>query len=88
MTTTVRLPRILSQTVGGEVRQEVEGGGSLLEVLERLFAREPGLRNHLLDDQGAIRTHVLIFVDGERAGLDTAVADRSQVQVLQAVSGG
>ena len=88
MTATVRLPRVLTQTVRGGVRQEVTGGMPLREVLEALFEREPGLRNHLLDDEGAIRTHVLIFVDGEQAGLDTPVGDTGEIQVLQAVSGG
>ena len=88
MTATVRLPRVLTQAVSGGVRQEIEGGGSLREALDRLFVSEPGLRNHLLDEHGAIRTHVLIFVDGERAALDTVVGDQSQIQVLQAVSGG
>ena len=59
MTATVRLPRILTQAVSGGVRQEIDGGGSLREALDRLFVSEPGLRNHLLNDQGAIRTHVL-----------------------------
>jgi hypothetical protein len=57
-------------------------------VLESLFAEEPGLRNHLLDDAGAIRPHVLIFVDAMKADLATPVGPGSQVQVLQAVSGG
>jgi hypothetical protein len=57
-------------------------------VLENLFAEEPGLRNHLLDDAGGIRPHVLIFVDAMRADLATPVGPGSQVQVLQAVSGG
>ena len=88
MSATVRLPRLLTQTVGGGIRQEVTGGRALGEVLELLFEREPGLRNHLLDEEGSIRTHVLIFVDGEQAELDTMVGESGEIQVLQAVSGG
>ncbi len=88
MSATVRLPRILTQTVAGGIRQEVIGGRALGEVLGLLFEREPGLRNHLVDEEGRIRTHVLIFVDGEQATLDTPVGESGAIQVLQAVSGG
>lgn len=87
MTATVRLPRILTQSVTTGLRHEVEGQ-SLGEVLDSLFAGEPGLRNHLLDESGRIRPHVLIFVDAVRADLDTPVAAHAEIQVLQAVSGG
>jgi sulfur carrier protein ThiS len=78
MTVTVKLPRVLTHAVTTGARHEAEGA-TLGEVLESLFSDEPGLRNHLLDEDGTIRPHVLIFVDSARA---------DQVQVLQAVSGG
>lgn len=87
MTVKVRLPRILTQAVGTGLRHEVTEG-DVGEVLERLFETEPGLRNHLIDEDGRIRTHVLVFVDGERADLRTPVPDGGDMQVLQAVSGG
>ncbi len=87
MTATVRLPRILTHSVKTGLRHEVEGQ-TLGEVLDSLFAGEPGLKNHLLDESGRIRPHVLIFVDSARAGLDTPVGADAEVQVLQAVSGG
>jgi hypothetical protein len=87
MTVTVKLPRVLTHAVTTGARHQAEGA-TLAEVLENLFAEEPGLRNHLLDESGAIRPHVLIFVDSSRAELATPVGPGSQVQVLQAVSGG
>jgi molybdopterin converting factor small subunit len=87
MSVTVKLPRVLTHAVTTGSRHEAEGE-TLGEVLEDLFRDEPGLRNHLLDETGAIRPHVLIFVDSMRADLDTPVGRGSQVQVLQAVSGG
>jgi molybdopterin converting factor small subunit len=87
MTVTVKLPRVLTHAVTTGARHEAKGE-TLGEVLESLFADEPGLRNHLLDETGAIRPHVLIFVDSARADLATPVSPGSQVQVLQAVSGG
>ena len=87
MTVTVRLPRILAQAVTNGPRLQAEGE-TLGEVLDSLFSQEPGLRNHLVDERGRIRPHVLIFVDAARADLETPVGAGSEVQVLQAVSGG
>lgn len=84
---TIRLPRLLDEATRGGLRQDL-APGSLAIALGGLFASEPALRHHLLDEDGAIRPHVLIFVDGRRADLTTAVADGSEVIVLQAVSGG
>ena len=42
----------------------------------------------MLDDQGAIRRHVAIFVAGERRGLAHAVTAGDHIYVLQALSGG
>jgi molybdopterin converting factor small subunit len=87
VTATIRLPRVLTETAGGRPRHEV-AGSTVGEVLESLFAEEPGLRNHLLDEKGRIRPHVLMFVDADRADIETPVGADSEVQVLQAVSGG
>ena len=67
-------------------------GGTLRAVLESVFARHEALRGYLLDDQGALRKHVTVFVDGrrvaDREGLTDPVAESSEVYVLQALSGG
>jgi molybdopterin converting factor small subunit len=87
MSITVRIPRVLSQAVTSGLRHQAEGE-TLGAVLDDLFIREPGLENHLLDEDRKIRPHVLIFVDAARADLETPVGPSSEVQVLQAVSGG
>jgi hypothetical protein len=87
VTARVRLPRVLTETAGSKQRHEVDGD-TLGEVFTNLFAAEPGLRNHLLDEEGRIRPHVLVFVDAARADLYTLVGANAEVQVLQAVSGG
>jgi hypothetical protein len=87
MTVEVRLPRVLTQAVKTGLRHEVTGE-DVDQVLRHLFEAEPGLRNHLIDESGQIRTHVLVFVNGERADLTTPVPTGASVQVLQAVSGG
>jgi len=67
-------------------------GTRLDEVLSGVFARFPNLRGYVLDEHGAVRHHVAVFVDG------TAIADkrhpaqpvneRSEIYVMQALSGG
>ena len=67
-------------------------GATVREVLERVFADNPRLRGYVLDDQGALRRHMIVFVDGnqvtDRDGLSDAVAATSEVYVMQALSGG
>ncbi len=67
-------------------------GGSVRSVLEAVFATNAQLRGYLLDDQGALRSHVSIFVDScrvcDRTGLSDPVGDTSEVYVMQALSGG
>ena len=67
-------------------------GGSVREVLDEVFARNPSVRSYVLDDQGRLRRHVVVFVDGkqvdDRAGLSDRVEERTEVFVMQALSGG
>jgi sulfur-carrier protein len=70
---------------------EVEGE-TVDDVLREAFHLSPVLRSYLLDDQGRLRRHVAIFVDGRRI-TDTGtfadpVAAASEVYVVQALSGG
>lgn len=67
-------------------------GATLREVLEAVFQQIPAARGYLLDDQGGLRKHMTIFIDGrqvsDRRGLSDAVADDSSIHVIQALSGG
>lgn len=62
------------------------------EALEAAFASSPRLRGYLLDDQGALRKHVVVFVGGEavkdRVHLSDEVSQEAEIAVLQALSGG
>lgn len=68
------------------------GGATVREALQAVFAATPGLRGYVLDDQGAVRTHVVIFLDGaairDRRGLSDPVRTDSEIFVMQALSGG
>lgn len=84
---TLRLPRVLADVANVQVSQDV-GGESVSEALDSLFEREPGLRNHILDNSGAIRPHVSVFVDGSQADLAGPLGESSEIRILHAVSGG
>lgn len=58
-------------------------------ALRRIFDQNPRLRDYIVDEQGALRKHVVIFVDGRRTrALGERVSSTSQIHVLQALSGG
>ncbi|MFD2270143.1 MoaD/ThiS family protein [Undibacterium arcticum] len=65
---------------------------TLRPALEAAFAVNPRLRGYVLDEQGHLRPHVAIFIDGlrvrDRVTLDDALRPDSSVHVLQALSGG
>ena len=65
---------------------------TLHEALEAAFARNPRLRGYVLDDQGELRQHVVVFIDGLRCNDRKRQSDPlhpdSSIHVLQALSGG
>lgn len=67
-------------------------GATVAEVLAAVFADNPRLETYVLDDQGALRKHMMIFVDGkqlaDRVRLTDAVGPSSEIYVMQALSGG
>lgn len=85
---TVLLPRSLVALFAGlERRQEVEGA-TVVEVIDALEARTPGLRDRLVEEGPRLRRHINVFVDGRPADLETAVPAGGTVHVIPAVSGG
>ncbi len=71
--------------------QDVQAG-TLRQVLDRAMPSDGPLRGYVLDDQGALRKHVTVFVGPDavvdRRGLTDAVPDGAEVWVMQALSGG
>ena len=67
-------------------------GSSVREVLEAAFARYPRLRGYVVDEHGALRHHMVVFVNGQsapdRKGLGDPVGEADEVVVMQALSGG
>jgi len=67
-------------------------GTTVAAALDAVFADAPRLRGYVLDDQGALRRHVTVYVGeravGDRRGLSDPVAPADAIYVLQALSGG
>ena len=67
-------------------------GATVAQALEAVFAEAPQVREYVLDEQGHVRKHVAIYVDGQRVAdrerLTDAIAPHSEIYVLQALSGG
>jgi molybdopterin synthase sulfur carrier subunit len=70
----------------------VVDGRTVREALEGAFSLYPGVRGYVVDERGALRFHMVIFVDGvpvsDRSGLGDALSESSEVYVMQALSGG
>jgi sulfur-carrier protein len=85
---TVILPRSLVALFPGAERRCEVPGATVAEVIAGLDVRTPGMAERLLAAGPAIREHLNVFVDGERADLGTPVAGDAVVHVIPAVSGG
>ena len=95
MQVVVYVPASLRQFSGGAGKLRVEPADpTLAGVFRQLHASCPGVVERALDEQGNLREHVNVFVDGHsiragsKRGLQTPVAAGTEVWILPAVSGG
>ena len=67
-------------------------GTTVKEVLDYIFNDIPRLRGYVVNERGAVRKHMTIFLDGElitdRRTLSDPVKENSEIFVMQALSGG
>jgi molybdopterin converting factor small subunit len=85
----VRIPGLLRSYTKGVDTVEVAAAATLAEVLGALDARFPGLRFRIVDEQGAIRPHIKLFVDGVLArNLSVPMATATDLMIVGALSGG
>lgn len=67
-------------------------GFTVRDALDAVFAKRPPLRGYVLDDQGAVRRHVVIYINGEvlrdRTRLSDTVGAQDEIYVFQALTGG
>ena len=87
---TVRFTQNIQRHVACPTREAP--GSTLRAVLDNYFRGNERARGYVLDEQGRIRQHMVVFIDGElvrdRDGLSDLVEMNSAVDVIQALSGG
>jgi len=83
----VRLRAPLSELAGGNRELELEGT-TVADVLKALEREHPGTRGWILDERGAIREHINVFVNKEYGREDTSVTPSDRLHVIPAISGG
>ena len=83
----VTLSAPLRNRAGGTARHDLPGG-TVGEVLRELERRYPPVTGWILDEQGRVRPHVNVFVNGERMREDAPLAPDDTIHVLPSISGG
>jgi sulfur-carrier protein len=82
------LPSTLQPLFAGLPRHLEIDATTVEEALDRLEDRWPGFRDRLCEPGPALRRHIHVYVDRERATLETPLEARSRVDVIAAISGG
>ncbi|HEY0387918.1 MAG TPA: MoaD/ThiS family protein [Gaiellales bacterium] len=85
---TVHLPATLPSMYTDLPRTVDVDASTVDEAISRLETRWPGLRDRLCESGPALRPHINVYVDRERAALDTPIGDTTRVDVIAAISGG
>jgi molybdopterin synthase sulfur carrier subunit len=89
MAVVVHLPGPLTAFAGGQSRVSLAAPRTVGEALQALPA---GVRDRVLDEQGRVRPHVNVFVEGDSirdtGGLETPLAAGAELHIIAAVSGG
>jgi sulfur-carrier protein len=84
----LHLPTTLPPLFPGLPRRLDVEGATVAEAIERLEERWPGMRDRLCEPGPVLRRHINVYVDRERAELDTPLGAASRVDVIAAISGG
>lgn len=84
----VRIPSPL-RSYTGDAADVTADGGTVGEVLDDLDRRYPGIRFRMVDEQGNLRDHMTVWLDGERCRDLSAPLDAvDELVLMQALSGG
>ena len=84
----LHLPSTLPSLFAGLPRRLEIDAATVDEALDRLEEQWPGLRDRLCEPGPALRTHIHVYVDRQRADLVTEIGSHSRVDVISAISGG
>ena len=91
MSSQIKIPSPLRRFTDGQSSVSVEGT-TVSEVLQNIFNQYPEIRGHLLDENGAIRNFVNIYVNGidvrEQDNLGTPVSPGTDIRIIPAIAGG
>jgi len=90
---TFNVAGFLTDFTGGQSQIVVDAtAGTVGEALTVLWEQHVGLRDRVVNEQGALRPHVNIFLNDENVRrkemLDTALRENSEITILPSVSGG
>ena len=92
----VHIPSALRRWTGGrdviELELALDMRMTAAQVIEAVARENPGLGDRVLDEQGELRRHVNIFIDGENArflgGLSAQIGPDSEMWIHPSLSGG
>ena len=84
----VHLPGTLPPLFNGLPRRLEVDAATVDEAIAWMDERWPGLRDRLCAEGPELRPHIPVYVDRERAGLETPLAADSRIDVIAAISGG
>lgn len=88
---TIRIPGPLRRVTNGEQQVEVEAS-SVLETIDLLDSRYPGIKERLCDEAGDLRYFVNVYLNGEDVrflqGMETATKSGDELSIVPAVAGG
>ncbi len=93
MPVTVRIPSYLAAFAGDNNVLTVDcAPATVRDLLSALWQLHPALQDRIVDEQGQVRRHINIFVDGEAIrhtnGPETSLPANAEVMIVPAVSGG
>lgn len=84
----VRIPTPLRSYTAGEANVTAEGA-TVRELLADLDRQFPGITFRVVDEQGRLRQHMVVFLGQDRCRqLDTSLDGIDEVVLMQALSGG
>ena len=84
----LHLPSTLTPLFAGLPRRVDVDAATVRQAIEDLDRQWPGLRDRLCEPGPLIRGHIHVYVDRERATLETPLEPRSRVDIIAAISGG
>jgi molybdopterin synthase sulfur carrier subunit len=90
---TINIAGFLTDFTNGRSEIPLDGSpANVGEALSQLWKVHVGLRDRVVNEQGQLRQHVNVFVNGENVRrkelLSTVLGERTEITILPSVSGG